>query len=1362
MAHVFLSHASEDLKVALELHRWLRSRGHDVFLDHDIDNGIRGGEDWQRRLLEELYRAEVVFCLVSRHFTRSHWCTAEVAIAHTLGKRIVPIALGRSDSRSLPMIGRTQFIEWGDQSNSHKQIDTILHEVDFGSVDVPVTAESPFPGLLPYEYKLAWAYAGREREVTELADIIRSPAVSIERQIVVIVGPSGCGKSSLVRAGVGPELAKDPNWWVLPATTPGDDPILSLATSLANGGQSLGLDWTPSVLRARLSGGRGISEDDEANGPAPALLELIEEMQLASRVAGRQVLLIIDQLEEIFTRASPNMRSRFVDLISGALAGRVGVLATLRSEFLPVYQKSGDIGQISLRSYLLAPLSDHMLRTVIETPAKRAGIRMGRDLVDALVSETGHGDALPLLAFTLNQLAEGLSRGQSLSLERYTRLGGVTRAMQIQADMALRSRLDAGRTHKEVMASLLLLVAMDKDGVPARKRVVKSALTPDSESDLDAFVGRRLLMTEEIGSQPFVAVSHERFITDWAPLADAVADEATVLRTLGQLEQAATEWENASRPVSHLWSLGRLGLAFPDQRLKWKTISTLGSILDKEYAFPLGPDTRSFIVASMRKARQRTLAAIAAMLLFTTTLSVATLVAVNGSAEAYRQRLLAAARGIVDRADSVRDSDPLLAMRLGLAANTLSPTKETRSSLLETLVKTRLVGGTTSNMRTVKSMSLSNDDSMLAVSDGNSVVDLWLLNDTGVLKKYRSLPTEAIAVNALAFTPEGRYLIGGLADGSIIVWDVQTGGGPKQVADRPSAHSGSITAMALSLDGQLLVTAGSDRTIQLWSMEFPAKPALIGNPLMGQLGPITSVAVSRNSQIVATGSADSTFVLWDIRDRQSPKVLVKRGGVSPSPVKAMQFSSDDQRLAVAADRVSLWELRDPAHPRLSPHQITSQSGQITTLAFARKGGLLASGSRGNAVELWDPADQDAATNAKVRLNGHVEPINALAFDSRGRFLLSGSQDGRVFVWDLQMPDLMSRLKSAEISATPLAVASHPQQEIAAVGDDSGTVRLWSLQDGSLAIPIGPALRGHEGRITSLAFSPDGHLLATASYDQTVRLWDVTDPGLARLLGDPLRGHQGRVTALSFSPDGRSLATGGYDRSIRLWSIDESKGGHPLGTPLVSHNNTVTSLVFISDSHLASAGLDGAMIVWDVRAPPAQMAGFVMTNNQTPIHSLARSPEEDAVLGSTTDGTILIWDVSSPSRPRQISELRSPEDGAVVSLDMSPKSTEFIAVTTSGHFLIGEAGNTNFPRRLGDPIPVSDGTVAGLAIDRTGLLLITANTSGSVDIWSLAGLRSYETSLIEQACRRSGGGLSEIEWERYVPSAPYRVTCGPYR
>src|SRR5262249_41416609 len=69
------------------------------------------------------------------------------------------------------------------------------------------------------------------------------------------------------------------------------------------------------------------------------------------------------------------------------------------------------------------------------------------------------------------------------------------------------------------------------------------------------------------------------------------------------------------------------------------------------------------------------------------------------------------------------------------------------------------------------------------------------------------------------------------------------------------------------------------------------------------------------------------------------------------------------------------------------------------------------------------------------------------------------------------------------------------------------------------------LAGHNTRVSSLAFSPDGTRLVSASMDQTARLWEVETGKLLAVL----RGHSHKLYEVQFSPDGAHVLTASQDK-----------------------------------------------------------------------------------------------------------------------------------------------------------------------------------------------------------------------------------------
>ena len=79
----------------------------------------------------------------------------------------------------------------------------------------------------------------------------------------------------------------------------------------------------------------------------------------------------------------------------------------------------------------------------------------------------------------------------------------------------------------------------------------------------------------------------------------------------------------------------------------------------------------------------------------------------------------------------------------------------------------------------------------------------------------------------------------------------------------------------------------------------------------------------------------------------------------------------------------------------------------------------------------------------------------------------------------------------------------------------------------------------------VGYSPDGQALASAGFDRTIRIWEAATGREIRAL----RGPEGAVFDVAYSPDGKALAPPAMaDRTIRIWEAATGREtqGHPPG------------------------------------------------------------------------------------------------------------------------------------------------------------------------------------------------------------------------
>jgi WD40 repeat protein len=1358
VARVFISHSSADDVIAATLHGWLVAAGHDVFLDRDLRDGIAVGDAWERRLHERLRWADAVVCVVTTAYRASTWCSAEVGIARSRGSVLLPIRA--EPGAAHPLLTSLQWSNLAD-GRARAQLREALDLIDRAGGRGWSDGRSPYPGLRPFELDLRGAFCGRDDDIAELTALLRSPA---DRSAVLVVGPSGCGKSSLVRAGLAPVMAEEPGWSVLSPILPGGHPVAALARELAAAAREVELTWTPAQVRERL--------DREP------LADVADELLLAAPGRRRTTLLVlVDQMEELVTQTPADERSAFVALLNGA---PIQVVGTMRPEFLSGFLADPALAGLATHMYTLRPLGRENLRAVVQRPAELAGLHISEDLVARLVDDTGSGAALPLLAFTLAQLAENAGRGDELSSARYEQLGGVQGALIRQADAALAEAMAAGGRHEDdVFGALLRLVTVDEQGRPTRWRVARGDLSGPALAELDTFVTRRLLVTDSDGDLPVIEVAHEEFLTAWPPLATAITDRATGLRARRDVELAAAEWTAGGRASDKLWEGGQLAAA----------VNATG-VDRRRPSVEVGPTAAEFLRASRRRdtRRRRRLVSVLSVLLVAALVGAG--IAFVQGVSARRQLATATARQLLTQADAVRYSDPRTALRLGIAARRIDDSAESRTWLDSVLSQTSFAG----------TLPGSGED-----FDG---------------------------VTSLAFSPDGRVLAAChcLAGLGVVLWDLAASGGPRQFGD-PLTVDGYIGTMRFSSNGQYLLGAGGGSIVG-WDVTDPTRPRPLGDRGAGTPSPDNTQAFSEAGTLLATSNDGSPVQLWDVADPASPRRPAALLAGQIGTVQALAFSRDTRMLAVVSRSrrpLTLWDIADPKRPLLLAQPPVEAPVDATSAAFSADGRLLAVGEHHAGARLWDVADRRHPHLVAGPLAGTASDDVSFSPKSTKRLLTFNFVRGETALWNVEDLTAVHQLidpYNALSAMTGGVIAYSPDSQTMARADKrTGSVDLWVRGGRDEPMPIGTPLAGHRGPVLTTRFAPDGATLATGGADGAVQLWNVRDRSHPTRLGPPLAGRSRGIRALAFSPDGRALAVGSAedsddasgDGTVVLWNVSdptrplrtgealtglESQGSLSLGFSADGATLVVdaTPPILVDVRDLAAphkvAELPGEQIVdigttqdgqtiavllgtrsgatdapvppgvrlWDLTDPRAMhQIGPALTGHSSNVYYAALSARGDRLVTADHDlrvqerPTAIVWDLTDAEHPVQHGPPLEPSPG-YFDIALDPDGDLLAVGETLGMATLWSLDDPARVRPLALPMLGPGDNINDLTFAPDGTALALAGADGQTVLWDLRPLRTLRAHALEQACQVTGGGLDRGEWLRYLPNRHYEETC----
>jgi len=573
-------------------------------------------------------------------------------------------------------------------------------------------------------------------------------------------------------------------------------------------------------------------------------------------------------------------------------------------------------------------------------------------------------------------------------------------------------------------------------------------------------------------------------------------------------------------------------------------------------------------------------------------------------------------------------------------------------------------------------------------------------------------------VSDMQFSPNGKWIATGGADGLTKVWD-RTG----RLVHIFGDQNDLITAVRFDPTGRHLVTTSRDGSARIRSLDgitLASAPPPID--LKGHADRINSAEFSRDGSRVLTASNDGSARVWEAT---TGRLLLELSGNQGEVTGAAFAVNDTVIVSCASDgTLRIWD----AASGKQLNGVRGSKNPLVRLAVEPSGRYAAAGANDGLILIYDLAENKTVA-ARIEQHGS---INALAFDAAGHRLVSASDDGTALVWDVGTGVPLSILATRREAR--LDVDSEPRTKrkalLAAGFDRLGDVITTTSRDGSVSFwnPDGTAiagLRGHRGEAFVLAFAPDGELSATGGADGNIFFWHAN----TGLIAADAR-HAGAVESIAFDPGGQRIVTGSRDGTAAVWQLGD--GLAKIATLLHAPGEAwVTSANFDDKGELiVTAGGNDVAKIWDVRGATAN----------APIEPVAPT----ATIQADASGKRLVDAMFLPGGSRVIAGQRGavgvPDDvntdhWIVWSMDGHVSETEpywlsgirKLELSRNGHFVLAfnESGDANVSFIEGNRSYSAWRSVAEAALSKGHFFYALGYTDGRIDIKTLLGEQSQQ-------------------------------------
>jgi len=1006
----------------------------------------------------------------------------------------------------------------------------------------------PNPYVGPRAFRKGEKLYGRDRESSELLDLL------IAERIMLLYSPSGAGKSSLLHAAIFPKM-EEQGFAVLPIMRVNHEP----PKGAANGFNRYVYSAIVSVEEAFPEQYR-LAEADLLRMSFKQYIKTYRERAVHAHPdydESHYLLIIFDQMEEVVT-LNPTDRDdkmRFFIQLGDVLRDHrdIWCLAAIREDYLATLDPY--LRPIPTRfsnRYRLNLLEVDAALDCVRSPAEGLGVGFDEDAARKMVNDLSlirvqQPDGAPLeqqglyvepvqLQVVCRNLWNALPSGTlKVTAQDVKESGDVSTALSDYYDLQVSSVAAQSGARERAIRVWFDRELITIQGIRGQVLMGRGESKKLSNEAIWLLERGYLVRAEKRGGATWFELAHDRLIT---PVRESNARWFD--KNLSNLQRQADLWNNQGRPDGMLFT----GKDYLDADL-WA----------KEHDDILLPAERDFL-AGCREAHEailrerRTNLIVRWLFVFAV---IATIVAGVFYFQAAAAEDRAFARELAASAVNSIELDPERGVLLSLAS-----LQESKELLFES--------------------------------------EQALHQSLAQMRIQKVFNTHQGKIYAVAYHPNGKMVVSTGLDGTLRVWDLDTG------QDTVLLQTGGgffLTNVAFSADSGTLAASDSSGVVHVWN----ANTFEIVTRLKVSAAAIWGLAVSPNGRYVAAGSEDFTVGIVEVASGR----LVHTFGIPycQNPVRdtcayghtdvveTVAFSPDGSLLASGGDdtEIKVWDVAKGEYLyHLSGPDAHADGSKVNGLVFSPDGTRLASSGSDRTIKIWD-----LDTQQPITITGHVDWVYGIDFTPDGDYLISSSSDRTIRVWD-------TRYGREQLQLT-----------------------------------------GHTSQVYDVSVSPDGDFVASSSEDGTVRMWDISASGTRELLS---MDNKDQVYSVEYSPDASLIASGGRNNVVKIW---DAQTGKMLKFFTGEHRRVIEALAWDpSGKRIISAARDGKAIVWDVESGEVLQ---VFDNGTVSLFAVSYVPGQNLAVVGGADGVVHIW---NPDNGQEVKTLDNGlVDNSISDLAFSP-------------------------------------------------------------------------------------------------------------